>query len=190
MSNEFYYDPRQSTVSVDINAFIGKTYNILLLAIAGMLGAGLVDCQGWAREPEALAGGCQPTAALEAGEDGVDVGHREPAIERASPRAVTGAGRAAPTRSARPGLGFAAASAGSACQSGAATVSHVLEGMGLTPSEASDWIRDIGGRAKVELSGGITLERVATLSALGVDVISVGALTHSAPSCDLGLDWS
>jgi nicotinate-nucleotide pyrophosphorylase (carboxylating) len=57
-----------------------------------------------------------------------------------------------------------------------------------------DAVRDaltlIDGRAIVEVSGGITLERVATLGALGVDVISVGALTHSSPSCDLGLDWS
>ena len=57
-----------------------------------------------------------------------------------------------------------------------------------------DAVRDaltlINGRAVVEVSGGITLERVATLGALGVDVISVGALTHSSPSCDLGLDWS
>ena len=53
-----------------------------------------------------------------------------------------------------------------------------------------DAIQSIGGRAIVEVSGGITLDRVATLGALGVDVISVGALTHSSPSCDLGLDWS
>ena len=48
----------------------------------------------------------------------------------------------------------------------------------------------IDGRAIVEASGGITLGRVAALGALGVDVISVGALTHSAPSSDIGLDWS
>ncbi|MGB5193388.1 MAG: carboxylating nicotinate-nucleotide diphosphorylase [Polyangiales bacterium] len=47
----------------------------------------------------------------------------------------------------------------------------------------------VGSRAMVEASGGITLERVAVLGKLGVDVISVGALTHSAPACDLGLDW-
>ncbi len=47
----------------------------------------------------------------------------------------------------------------------------------------------VGSRALVEASGGITLERVAVLGKLGVDVISVGALTHSAPACDLGLDW-
>ena len=50
-------------------------------------------------------------------------------------------------------------------------------------------IKTIGGRALVESSGGITLERIATLGAIGVDVISLGALTHSAPSSDLALDW-
>ena len=48
----------------------------------------------------------------------------------------------------------------------------------------------IDGKAIVEASGGITLERIPALAELGVDVISVGALTHSSPSCDLGLDWS
>jgi nicotinate-nucleotide pyrophosphorylase (carboxylating) len=45
------------------------------------------------------------------------------------------------------------------------------------------------GRCLLEASGGITLERVRSLGTLGVDVISVGALTHSAPAVDLGLDW-
>ncbi len=48
----------------------------------------------------------------------------------------------------------------------------------------------IAGKAIIEVSGGITLERVAALGAMGVDVISVGALTHSSPSCDIGLDWT
>lgn len=47
----------------------------------------------------------------------------------------------------------------------------------------------VSGRAIVEVSGGITFDRVHTLGSLGVDVISVGALTHSSPSADLGLDW-
>jgi nicotinate-nucleotide pyrophosphorylase (carboxylating) len=50
-------------------------------------------------------------------------------------------------------------------------------------------VRLVDGRALVEVSGGITLDRVAALGSLGVDVISIGALTHSSPSCDLGLDW-
>ncbi len=44
------------------------------------------------------------------------------------------------------------------------------------------------GRALVEVSGGITLPRIAELSKQGVDVISVGALTHSAPAADIALD--
>jgi len=44
------------------------------------------------------------------------------------------------------------------------------------------------GKALVEVSGGITLERIASLAAAGVDVISSGALTHSAPSADIALD--
>ncbi len=43
--------------------------------------------------------------------------------------------------------------------------------------------------ALLEASGGITIERVARLAQLEVDIISVGALTHSAPSVDIGLDW-
>ncbi len=47
----------------------------------------------------------------------------------------------------------------------------------------------IAGRAIVEASGNMTLERVPQVAATGVDVISVGALTHSVSSIDLGLDW-
>ena len=46
----------------------------------------------------------------------------------------------------------------------------------------------IAGRAVVEASGGITLNTVREVAETGVDVISVGALTHSAPALDLGLD--
>ncbi|MFO0664780.1 MAG: carboxylating nicotinate-nucleotide diphosphorylase [Polyangiaceae bacterium] len=45
------------------------------------------------------------------------------------------------------------------------------------------------GRAILEASGGITLERITELANLGIDVISVGALTHSAPSADIALDF-
>jgi nicotinate-nucleotide pyrophosphorylase (carboxylating) len=44
------------------------------------------------------------------------------------------------------------------------------------------------GRALVEVSGRITLERVAELARAGVDVVSVGALTHSSPAADIALD--
>lgn len=46
----------------------------------------------------------------------------------------------------------------------------------------------IAGRAIVEASGGITLDTLADVAKTGVDVISVGALTHSVRSLDLGLD--
>jgi len=46
----------------------------------------------------------------------------------------------------------------------------------------------VAGRATVEASGGVSLRTVADIAATGVDVISVGALTHSARALDLGLD--
>lgn len=50
-------------------------------------------------------------------------------------------------------------------------------------------VRRNRGRAILEASGGITLERVAELSRAGVDAISVGALTHSTAAADIGLDF-
>ena len=49
-------------------------------------------------------------------------------------------------------------------------------------------VAQIAGRAVVEASGGITLDTIAEVAATGVDVISVGALTHSVRALDLGLD--
>ncbi len=46
-----------------------------------------------------------------------------------------------------------------------------------------------GARVELEASGGITLENVREVAAAGVERISVGALTHSAASLDIGLDW-
>lgn len=46
----------------------------------------------------------------------------------------------------------------------------------------------IAGRALVEASGGVTLDRIREIASTGVDVISVGALTHSVRALDLGLD--
>ena len=49
-------------------------------------------------------------------------------------------------------------------------------------------VRRAKGRAIIEASGGVTLDRVAEIAATGIDVISVGALTHSAPAADIALD--
>ena len=46
----------------------------------------------------------------------------------------------------------------------------------------------VGGRALLEASGGITLESIGDVARTGVDLISVGALTHSAPALDISLD--
>jgi nicotinate-nucleotide pyrophosphorylase (carboxylating) len=47
----------------------------------------------------------------------------------------------------------------------------------------------INGRAIVEASGGVNLGTISDIAATGVDVISVGALTHSAPALDIGFDF-
>ncbi len=47
----------------------------------------------------------------------------------------------------------------------------------------------IDGRAMVEASGGVNLQTVRGIAETGVDIISVGALTHSARACDIGMDW-
>ncbi|MEK6312691.1 MAG: carboxylating nicotinate-nucleotide diphosphorylase [Curtobacterium sp.] len=56
------------------------------------------------------------------------------------------------------------------------------------PDELVEGIAVVDGRALVEASGGVNLDTVAAIAATGVDVISVGALTHSARALDLGLD--
>jgi nicotinate-nucleotide pyrophosphorylase (carboxylating) len=55
----------------------------------------------------------------------------------------------------------------------------------LTPAEAVEWIAEIGGRAKVELSGGITLDTVRAYAETGADYVSSGAITHSARAMDI-----
>jgi len=46
----------------------------------------------------------------------------------------------------------------------------------------------VGGQVRLEASGGVNLDTVAAIARAGVDAISVGALTHSAPTLDIGLD--
>jgi nicotinate-nucleotide pyrophosphorylase (carboxylating) len=62
----------------------------------------------------------------------------------------------------------------------------------MTPTELREAvaIRNAAGVAvQLEASGGVRMESVREIAATGVDRISVGALTHSAVSLDLGLDW-
>jgi nicotinate-nucleotide pyrophosphorylase (carboxylating) len=58
----------------------------------------------------------------------------------------------------------------------------------MTPDEMRAAAAWAAGRAKLEASGGMTLEGARAAAAAGVDAVSVGALTHSAPALDLGLD--
>jgi nicotinate-nucleotide pyrophosphorylase (carboxylating) len=49
-------------------------------------------------------------------------------------------------------------------------------------------VRLAGGRARLEASGGLTLDSARAVAQTGVDYLAVGALTHSAPALDIGLD--
>lgn len=58
----------------------------------------------------------------------------------------------------------------------------------FTVPQLREGVAIVAGRALVDASGGVNLDTVAAIAATGVDVISVGALTHSARALDLGLD--
>jgi nicotinate-nucleotide pyrophosphorylase (carboxylating) len=58
----------------------------------------------------------------------------------------------------------------------------------MTPKQTAGAVARAGGKALLESSGGITLDNVAEYASAGVDLISIGALTHSAPSIDLALE--
>jgi nicotinate-nucleotide pyrophosphorylase (carboxylating) len=57
----------------------------------------------------------------------------------------------------------------------------------MTPDELRRAVEITGGRAELEASGGITLDTIRAVAETGVDYISVGALTHSAPALDVSL---
>jgi nicotinate-nucleotide pyrophosphorylase (carboxylating) len=58
----------------------------------------------------------------------------------------------------------------------------------MDPKTLAEAVRIVAGRAITEASGGVTLENAAAIAASGVDLISIGWLTHSAPALDIGLD--
>ena len=57
----------------------------------------------------------------------------------------------------------------------------------MSPEQMKEAIALIGGRAQTECSGNVTKENIDRLTDLGVDFISSGALTHSAPIMDISL---
>ena len=62
----------------------------------------------------------------------------------------------------------------------------MLDNMSLAQMKAC--VAYVNGRCKLEASGGVNLKTVKAIAETGVDLISVGALTHSAVACDIGLD--
>ena len=58
----------------------------------------------------------------------------------------------------------------------------------LSTDDVREAVKRVGERAKIEVSGGITLDRASELASTGVTYISVGALTHSAPAVDCSFD--
>jgi nicotinate-nucleotide pyrophosphorylase (carboxylating) len=64
----------------------------------------------------------------------------------------------------------------------------LLDNMG--PDTLRRAVKLVAGRAKTEASGGVTLETIRAIAETGVDFVSVGRITQSAPAADIGLDWS
>lgn len=66
---------------------------------------------------------------------------------------------------------------------------HIIMLDNFADDTLTEAVAKIGGRALVEVSGNVTKDRVAKIANAGVSIISVGGLTHSVKSADLGLDW-
>ena len=60
----------------------------------------------------------------------------------------------------------------------------------LDPPTLAEAVRQVAGRAVTEASGKVSLETVGAIARTGVDVISIGKLTHSAPALDIALDFA
>ena len=76
--------------------------------------------------------------------------------------------------------------AGEAVDAGAGAV--LLDNM--SPEEVRRCVARVGGRCLLEVSGGVTLDTIGEYSATGVDLISIGRITNSAPVLDIGLDFA
>ncbi len=57
----------------------------------------------------------------------------------------------------------------------------------MTPTQLREAVAQVDGRAELEASGGVTLQTLREIAETGVDFVSVGAITHSAPALDLSL---
>ncbi len=87
---------------------------------------------------------------------------------------------------------------GQACEVECDTLDQVVAAVGagadmvlvdnMTPEQVAAAVRAVGGQVPVEVSGRVTLDTVGAYAAAGADLIAVGAITHSAPVLDIGLD--
>jgi nicotinate-nucleotide pyrophosphorylase (carboxylating) len=92
----------------------------------------------------------------------------------------------------------AAAAHGAKIEAEAKTIAEVKEAVGagadivlldnMTPAQVGAAVKAIAGRAQVEVSGGVTFATLREYALPGVDIISIGALTHSVAAADLSLD--
>ena len=57
----------------------------------------------------------------------------------------------------------------------------------MRPADVESAVRTVGGRVPLEVSGGVTLEKLPEIARAGVQLVAIGALTHSAPAVDLNL---
>ncbi len=71
----------------------------------------------------------------------------------------------------------------------AAGATHVLLD-NMSPAMLREAVALVAGRVATEASGGVTLETIGAIAATGVDFVSVGRLTQSAPAADIGLDFT
>ena len=58
----------------------------------------------------------------------------------------------------------------------------------MNPDVLRKAVAIVGGRCKTEASGGVNLQTIGAIAATGVDYVSVGRITQSAPAVDIGLD--
>ena len=58
----------------------------------------------------------------------------------------------------------------------------------FTTYDIREAVKRVNGRADIEISGGVTLDRIPELATTGADFVSIGALTHSAPAADLSFE--
>jgi nicotinate-nucleotide pyrophosphorylase (carboxylating) len=70
-----------------------------------------------------------------------------------------------------------------------AGASHLLLD-NMSPATLREAVALVAGRAKTEASGGVTLETIGAIAATGVDYVSAGRITQSAPAADIGLDFT